>query len=414
MYLVTIHVPLYVDTGGVYVTTEWARSLRLLRDSFGGRFGDVGVLAPALPAADAASQKRILFGAEPGIRLFPSFDRRCRAREYWWRRSRVWRAQIRSLLPTVDVVHAGLDNLYRPITYHGFLEGLAAKKTTVFVQDTDIVEQNRVLAADRGALQRLKQSLYGRLYAATVRSAVRRASLSLLKGTALLEKYGAHARNARLFHDTSHSAADIVPRRDVEARTAALRAGRPLRLAYCGRLEHRKGVRDAVDIVIRARQYGVPVEFDMIGGGSERDSLQGAILAAGVGEHVRLLGPLDYCPSFIARLAQYDALLFTPLAEDTPRMIFDGYAAGLPLIGYGIPYVIERAREEQATVVIPFRNQAAGAEVLRSLHGDRGRLGELALRALDAAAYHTAECWYTRRADWTLEAYERDRKHLSS
>ena len=61
MYLLTIHVPIYVDGERRLVTTEWRRSLELLRDSFEGRFGDVVVLAPSLDVSrcDAGAEPRV-------------------------------------------------------------------------------------------------------------------------------------------------------------------------------------------------------------------------------------------------------------------------------------------------------------------------------------------------------------------
>ena len=45
MYLVAIHVPIYVEGGKQYVATDWHRSLMLLRDSVRPYFGQLTVLA---------------------------------------------------------------------------------------------------------------------------------------------------------------------------------------------------------------------------------------------------------------------------------------------------------------------------------------------------------------------------------
>jgi hypothetical protein len=44
MYLIPIHVPIFVRDGRAFIGTEWKRSLELLRDSFGGRFGPLVAL----------------------------------------------------------------------------------------------------------------------------------------------------------------------------------------------------------------------------------------------------------------------------------------------------------------------------------------------------------------------------------
>jgi hypothetical protein len=119
---------------------------------------------------------------------------------------------------------------------------------------------------------------------------------------------------------------------------------------------------------------------------------------------VRFLGMRVYGPELLSDLANYDALFFTPIAEDTPRMIFDGYAAGLPLLGYGIEYVREREAEDGAARSVPTRDVGAAAAMLCSFDRDRGQLANLTKRAREAALYHAADAWYRRRAEWTYEA----------
>jgi glycosyltransferase involved in cell wall biosynthesis len=118
------------------------------------------------------------------------------------------------------------------------------------------------------------------------------------------------------------------------------------------------------------------------------------------------LGRRVYGPDLLEELAQYDALLFTPLAEDTPRMIFDGYAAGLPLIGLDIEYVRSCSARDRAAVVLPAQDREQSACALLDLTERRQRLAELSRAALDAARVHAADSWYRRRAEWTFEAVD--------
>jgi glycosyltransferase involved in cell wall biosynthesis len=85
-------------------------------------------------------------------------------------------------------------------------------------------------------------------------------------------------------------------------------------------------------------------------------------------------------------------------------MIFDGYAAGLPLVGYDVGYVRERAAAEGAAVLLPSGDVAAAARAVAGLARDRGQLARLAARARAAGRHHAADNWYRRRADWTHEA----------
>jgi glycosyltransferase involved in cell wall biosynthesis len=337
--------------------------------------------------------------------LFPSFPENTRAREFWTSHLHAWRRDVAALLPSADVVHAGMCDVFRPMAYTGFLMGLQANKPTVFVQDTDQVLQMTELTVHAKPPQRAKQLAYCYLYERGTRFGVARAGLSLLKGRALHDRYGRYAKNNKNFHDTSYLTSEIVPQQVVQARVANLLAGaRPLRLVYCGRLEARKGLADSIAAVAQARARGARVTFDIIGDGAERAALEQAVQRSGATDAVRFLGRRAYGPQLLADLGEYDALLFTPTAEDTPRMIFDGYAAGLPLVGYAIEYVRERDSEDRTVRSVPPRDISALSALLYELDRDRGQLATLAERAHEAALFHAADAWYKRRAEWTYEA----------
>lgn len=415
MYLIPIQVPIYVEGDRKMVTTEWLRSLLLLRDSFGGRFGEITVAAPRLPARIAPVEQKIVEVGKSteGLNLVPSFDKRCRARQFWLRDRARWRADLASLIGRAQVVHAGVDDVFRPIAFEGFRLGVRMTKPTVFVQDTDNVLQQKQLSTGGGAADRAMTGAYSWVYERMCRWGVARADLSLLKGSALIRRYGRYAKNAREFHDTSYSEKDIVSEGDLQRRLATLAVGRAVRMVYCGRLAPRKGVDRSLEIIAKARAAGADVMFDIIGDGSERFRLESQAAALGIKDHVRFLGAAPYDGSLLNRLAEYDALLFTPTAEDTPRMIFDGYAAGLPLVAFDIEYVRQRQEQEHAAHMLPRDRIDESAQALVELSRDRGRLAELSRAARVAAEYHSAENWYRRRAQWTIEAVERHRSRAT-
>lgn len=406
MYLVPIQVPIYLDGNRKLVTTEWHRSLELLRDSFNGRYGEITIVAPSLPANGASAEQKLVEVQEntEGLKLFPSFDLRIRARSFWLRERARWRSDVSILAERAAVVHAGLDDVYRPIGFEGYRIGLRFGRPTVFVQDTDIVLQQRELFGDKGLIPRARAAAYGFIYERMCRWAVARADLSLLKGSALMARYRAYAKSAKEFQDTSHSLTDVIRAEELDMRLATLSDPRPLHLVYCGRLTERKGVDQSLRIIARATSMGAVVEFDIIGDGAERARLQELAKTLGVDQRVRFLGSLPYGKTLLKKLSEYDGLLFTPTAEDTPRMIFDGYAAGLPVIGYDISYVLERHAQDKAVFLMPRNQIEKSAECLARLCSGVRQLEGLSRSARSGAEYHSSENWYRRRAEWTIEA----------
>ncbi len=66
------------------------------------------------------------------------------------------------------------------------------------------------------------------------------------------------------------------------------------------------------------------------------------------------------------------------------------------------------AQSEGATCLMPLKDVAGSVTQLVELARDRSRLSQLTEAALRAAHYHAADSWYRRRAEWTIEAIDRD------
>ena len=105
MYFLPIHVPIYVRGSERLLATDWKRSLLLLRDSFGGRYGRIHVVSPSIDA-DAEPSDQQLEPVRPGdeIDLFPSFPLHTRARAFWSEYVHVWRRDVAAQLPEAEVV----------------------------------------------------------------------------------------------------------------------------------------------------------------------------------------------------------------------------------------------------------------------------------------------------------------------
>ena len=89
-------------------------------------------------------------------------------------------------------------------------------------------------------------------------------------------------------------------------------------------------------------------------------------------ETVVFEGEVEYGPQLHEKAQALDALLFTPTEEGTPCMVFDGFAAGLPLLTSDIFFLQRRADRDGASVVFPVGAVDRGAHAHDRL-GLRGR-----------------------------------------
>lgn len=395
-----------MDGASLLIPTDWKYSLELLRDSLGDRYGHIAVLAPTVPADSAAGHSlEPVTMDDDRIELLPSYPLFVRTRDFWLKHYRQCKRDIRNAVARAAVVHASLNNMYQPFSYMAHCEAVRQNKPTVFVRDTDILLQLEANAKGQSLLKRIELGIYGRIVDRAMRNGVKTADLSLLKGSALMNRYAAKAKNARCFQNTSYALTDVIPEEVLLARLDSLVSGeRPFQFVYCGRLMARKGVDRTVRIIAGLAGQGHRIDFHILGTGPEEPALRALAKELDIEHAVQFHGHVPYGPGLFGMLYQYDALIFTPQFEDTPRMIFDGYAAALPLFGGDIDYVKERHREEGATVLLPGDDLDGSIHAIAETLGDPAAFRRLALAARKAGEDNTAERWYEKRTQWTHDA----------
>jgi glycosyltransferase involved in cell wall biosynthesis len=140
---------------------------------------------------------------------------------------------------------------------------------------------------------------------------------------------------------------------DLHDRQAAFRQARSLDrpyVAYLGRLTARKNLAR----LIRAHAHALP-EYDLAIAGAASgvsDDLTAVAQSAGIGDRLRLLGPLrdDEVPAF---LAGADLFAYVSLAEGFGVPPLEAMAFGLPVVASSIPALTETAAPGGAIMVEP-------------------------------------------------------------
>ena len=395
MYLIATHIPVHTDGTRHYTDISWQRDLILTRDWLARPYGGLTVLAPSLPLQSNSQENMALvpIGVDDGIRVVPSFDARGRARRFWLRDRHVWNADVRRELVGARMFHTAACDVFRPFTFMAHSAAVRAGVPTVFV------------GPDMDLHVTLPRTLQGRLQCAVfdrwTRQALQRASLGLLKEGLVYDRYQRYGSNVKAVCHSMHSETDVIDSDRLEQRLQTLNSGRALRAVYAGRFVHRKGLRDAVSAIARARNNGASVELHLYGGGPEEQALRIHAAALGILDRVIFHGVVEYSPAFIQTLAEFDVFLFMPTEEDTPRALFDTMAAGLPLVGTRIPFLETRVAKDRQGVLVEIGDTQAAADQLGSLHRNPELLRTLSRNARGAGLRHSVDQWYRLRAEWT-------------
>ncbi len=396
MYVLPIHIPTYVEDGRYYTDVSWKQDLLLVRDWLAEAYGGLTLVTPSLPRseADASVMQLDEIGRDDGIDVVASFDLRCRTRDYWRAQGKQWVADLQSTFDKAKVVHCSAGEAFRPMWYQAHQAAVKANIPTVLHgpdMDPHVTQTG------------VKGKLYCAMFDRMLRKTAGEADICFFKQGLVYDRYAQYAKRIESFCHSMHQEADVISVEQLRTRLKQLGPGRPLRAVYAGRFVARKGLNDAIAAVAKANKHGVPVEYHLYGSGPEQTILIAQAQSLGIADRVIFHGFVRYDNTFLSKLAEYDLLLFIPTEEDTPRMLYDTMAAGLPLVGSKIPFLEYRVDSDQMGRLVEIGDTEAAAVELGRLYQEPARLKSLSHAAREAGVRHSLEQWYKQRAEWTQE-----------
>ena len=135
MYLMVSHIPVYVQGDRLFIDVSWQCDLLLARDWLARPFGELTLLCPSLPmdGVEKNITQLVPIGRDDGIRVVPSFDLRCRARQFWTTQRHQWNADVQRELASAKVVHCSAADVFRPMWYLAHSAAVRSRVTTVLV-----------------------------------------------------------------------------------------------------------------------------------------------------------------------------------------------------------------------------------------------------------------------------------------
>jgi glycosyltransferase involved in cell wall biosynthesis len=169
-------------------------------------------------------------------------------------------------------------------------------------------------------------------------------------------------------------------------------------------------VHHTIRAISEAASRGVNVTLDVIGDGPAEEELKQLATSVGIAQRVRFLGLRPYGPELLREIAAYHLMLFTSTAEETPRSLFDGMAAGCGLLAFDLSFTRQVVEQCGHGAVVARGDVRRLADELLSLDRQRQKLIDWMKTAARCAPEHTAEVWYRRRAQWTFDAYDRHQR----
>lgn len=111
-----------------------------------------------------------------------------------------------------------------------------------------------------------------------------------------------------------------------------LRENQPIRLIFAGRLNTDKGVDFLINTIADLNNTQRKLTLDIYGDGLLKQTCANIIEARGLSEQVYLRGMVNYGDDFYALLKSFDLMVVPSLTDEQPRIVFDAYSQGLPVL----------------------------------------------------------------------------------
>ena len=235
--------------------------------------------------------------------------------------------------------------------------------------------------------------------------ALRHAAGIQCSGTPTYTEYRQVNSNAMLFFDSRVRSADVIGEHELARKCQAVRQGRPLRLAFGGRLIAMKGVTDLPLVAQALSRLGVDFSLDIYGSGELESALRRAVRGLGLENRVRLRGVLDFESGWIPTLKSEVDLFVCCHPQGDPSSTYpEVMACGVPIVGYQNDAFKGIVEHSGAGWLSPVHDPLALAGVLARLHAQRDAIADAAQKARRFAVAHTFELTFANRASHLLQA----------
>jgi glycosyltransferase involved in cell wall biosynthesis len=162
-----------------------------------------------------------------------------------------------------------------------------------------------------------------------------------------------------------------------------------LRALSVGRLETEKNPLLLADISATLSRARSRWRLDVCGDGPLRSSLAQRLESLGAVDAVRLLGYVPIGPELFERYRAAHALLHVSLTEGVPQVLYEAFAAGLPVVATDVGGVA--AAVGDAALLIPAGNAEAAAQALQQIGDDKELRERLIERGLSLVRRHTLD-----------------------
>lgn len=222
-------------------------------------------------------------------------------------------------------------------------------------------------------------------------------------GTPAFDEYGGHAASL-LYFDTRMGRDAIVRDAELDTRLATLSHGRPLRLAFSGRLIAMKGADRLVRAAAGLRRRGIAFDFTVYGAGELEPSMRVEVRRLGLEDVFHLRGAVDFDSQLVPEIkANVDLYVMLHRQSDPSCTYLETLSCGIPIVGYGNRAFAGILRRADVGAAVAMNDIDGVVDAIARLDVDRDRIARMSRNAAAFARGHSFEDTFRRRIDHLLQ-----------
>lgn len=239
------------------------------------------------------------------------------------------------LIADAAVVLASGDNwLDLPIAN----QGLRLDVPVCFVIEYILETRLQILALSDAPLFAKAKSLLWHLKTERQRRRAFSASSGIQSnGIPAAQAYRGLTSNMMTFFDSRLAEDQMATEDEIMAKQRWIMSGKPLRLAFTGRLEKMKGADEVLGVAFLLNDIGLAFTLDIYGGGSLAPQMRTILAAAGesLRQSVRIHEPINFNRDLVPRLREkIDLFLCCHRQSDPSCTYLETLGCGVPILGY--------------------------------------------------------------------------------
>lgn len=218
-------------------------------------------------------------------------------------------------------------------------------------------------------------------------------------GTAAFDAYRQYG-NCMLYFDTRTGRDALISDDELSRRLAVSSSGRPLRLAFSGRLVGMKGADHLLRVAAGLRAEGVAFHLTVYGTGDLESRMRAEIAANRLDDLVDMPGAVDFHQRLVPEIkANVDLYVMLHRQSDPSCTYLETLSCGIPIVGYANRAFAGILNLADVGCSAAMDDVQGAIDAIRRLDSDRALLARKARVAAAFSRQHAFEDTFQRRVD---------------